>query len=59
MRLCGVSCAGIIDILQQYDLKKRGETVLKSILHKKEDISSVGPDLYARRFLNFLRTHTT
>jgi 1-phosphatidylinositol-4-phosphate 5-kinase len=50
---------GIIDILQQYDLKKRGETVLKSILHKKEDISSVGPELYAKRFLRFLSAHTT
>ena len=55
MRVCAT---GIIDILQQYDLKKRGETVLKSFLHKTDDISSVAPEHYARRFLGFLSAHT-
>ena len=50
--------SGIIDILQQYYLKKRGETFLKSVLHKKADISSVAPDFYAKRFHKFLSDNT-
>jgi hypothetical protein len=57
VRVC-VCLPGIIDILQQYDLKKRGETVLKSVIHARKDISSVEPKFYAKRFLNFLSEHT-
>lgn len=49
---------GIIDILQQYDLKKQGETVLKSMLHPRSGISSVSPKMYATRYLKFLDAHT-
>ena len=51
---------GIIDILQQYDLRKMGETVLKSVLHPATaaGISAVPPGTYARRFVDFLAKHT-
>lgn len=47
---------GIIDVLQQYDLRKVGETVLKSLLHPAAaaGISAVPPAAYAARFVNFL-----
>ncbi len=50
---------GIIDILQLYTLRKRGETVLKSIIHPPDDISSVSPAFYAKRFVEFIANHTT
>jgi hypothetical protein len=49
---------GIIDILQQYDLRKMGETVLKSVVHPISGISSVSPAFYAERFVKFLSEHT-
>ena len=49
---------GIIDILQQYDLRKMGETVLKSLVHPVAGISAVGPRFYAERFVEFLTEHT-
>ena len=49
---------GVIDILQQYDLRKRGETLVKSFLHPARGLSSVPPDAYARRFVEFVAAHT-
>jgi hypothetical protein len=49
---------GIIDILQQYDLRKRGETMLKAIYQPVSRISAVSPEFYAKRFVEFLREHT-
>ena len=49
---------GIIDILQLYTLRKRGETVFKSIIHPPDDISSVSPAFYAKRFVEFIANHT-
>jgi hypothetical protein len=50
---------GIIDILQQYDLRKMGETVLKSFVHPVSGISSVSPRAYADRFVRFMGEHTS
>ena len=49
---------GVIDILQQYDLRKRGETFLKSWLHPLAGLSSVPPAAYAQRFVEFIAAHT-
>jgi 1-phosphatidylinositol-4-phosphate 5-kinase len=51
---------GIIDILQQYDLRKLGETVFKSITmrSKASGISAVPPGRYASRFVEFLDKHS-
>lgn len=45
---------GIIDILQQYDLRKRGENLLRRVVQPGDAISAVAPDFYARRFVQFL-----
>ncbi|ETW02685.1 hypothetical protein H310_06136 [Aphanomyces invadans] len=45
---------GIIDILQQYNTRKITETVVKGLVHNKKDISSVPPDQYGDRFLDFI-----
>lgn len=46
---------GIIDILQEYNLWKRSETVVMGIRRRSlHQISSVPPDEYASRFLSFM-----
>ena len=49
---------GVIDILQQYDLRKRGETLVKSFLHPVAGLSSVSPRAYAARFVAYLTDNT-
>jgi hypothetical protein len=49
---------GIIDILQQYNLRKVGESWMKSLRYKRADISAVDPALYAQRFVAFLEEHS-
>lgn len=44
----------LIDILTQYNLKKRGESAIKSIVHKKSQISAISPNPYRKRFIRFL-----
>lgn len=47
----------IIDILIQYGLKKRGENLIKTIYFGEESgISVVDPNMYAGRFLNFIKS---
>lgn len=46
----------LIDILTQYNLKKRGESAIKSIVHKKSQISAISPNPYRKRFIRFLNT---
>ena len=45
---------GIIDILQQYNSKKRAETFFKGITQNSKEISAVAPRLYSERFVNFI-----
>jgi len=46
---------GIIDYLIRYDVTKQVESVIKrTVLAKKEEISSVAPQDYASRFVNYL-----
>ena len=44
----------VIDIFQAYDLSKFGETTVKSIFNKKQDVSSVNPEFYFQRLVGFL-----
>lgn len=45
---------GIIDILQEYNVKKKLEHACKSLRFDPLSISVVKPHLYAARFKNFL-----
>jgi hypothetical protein len=44
---------GIIDFMQDYDIKKKAEREMKKIV-SDEEISSIQPDDYAKRFLDFV-----
>ncbi|XP_039158582.1 phosphatidylinositol 4-phosphate 5-kinase 7-like [Eucalyptus grandis] len=45
---------GIIDILQEYNLKKKIEHAYKSLWYDPLSISVIEPKLYAKRFISFL-----
>ncbi|KAK9287452.1 hypothetical protein L1049_015873 [Liquidambar formosana] len=45
---------GMIDILQEYNLKKKVEHAYKSLRCDPLSISAVEPKLYSKRFINFL-----
>jgi 1-phosphatidylinositol-4-phosphate 5-kinase len=45
---------GIIDILQEYNVPKRVEHVVKSLKFDPLSISAVDPSTYSKRFVNFL-----
>lgn len=47
---------GIIDILQEYNLKKKLENAYKSLRFDPMSFSAVEPKLYSRRFINFLES---
>ena len=53
-------CVGVIDILQKYTAKKKGERLLK--IHVKgqngAELSSAEPGYYARRFVDFIASKT-
>ncbi|XP_022725529.1 phosphatidylinositol 4-phosphate 5-kinase 7-like isoform X2 [Durio zibethinus] len=46
---------GIIDILQEYNAKKKAEHACKSVKFDPLSISVIEPELYAKRFTNFLQ----
>lgn len=46
---------GIIDILQDYSLKKKLEHTYKSLQFDPLTISVIEPKLYANRFISFLK----
>lgn len=46
---------GIIDILQEYNMRKRIEHTCKSLQYDPMSVSAVEPKLYANRFTNFLQ----
>ncbi|KAH9685749.1 phosphatidylinositol 4-phosphate 5-kinase 8 [Citrus sinensis] len=46
---------GIIDILQEYNVKKKIEHAFKSLQFDPQLISAVEPKFYASRFINFLK----
>ncbi|XVE48669.1 hypothetical protein DITRI_Ditri01bG0021100 [Diplodiscus trichospermus] len=46
---------GIIDILQEYNAKKKVEHACKSVKFDPLSISVVEPELYAKRFIDFLQ----
>uniref|UniRef100_A0A7S2RY06 PIPK domain-containing protein n=1 Tax=Mucochytrium quahogii TaxID=96639 RepID=A0A7S2RY06_9STRA len=49
---------GVIDILQLYNSKKRAETAFKTIVERSTSrISSISPNRYAKRFVEFIRKH--
>ncbi|SGZ40782.1 uncharacterized protein HGUI_02982 [Hanseniaspora guilliermondii] len=45
---------GIIDCLTGYSFLKKVETIFKSFVHSKNDISAVPPEMYGMRFVNFM-----
>ncbi|PIN08105.1 Phosphatidylinositol-4-phosphate 5-kinase [Handroanthus impetiginosus] len=45
---------GIIDILQEYNMKKKIEHKCKSMKYDPLSISAVEPKVYSKRFINFL-----
>lgn len=45
---------GIIDILQEYNLKKKVELAYKSFKYDPMSISVMEPTPYSKRFVNFL-----
>ncbi|KAF8769064.1 hypothetical protein HU200_006988 [Digitaria exilis] len=47
---------GIIDILQEYNLRKKIEHTYKSIQYSSLSISVVEPNFYSERFLKFIHT---
>lgn len=47
---------GIIDILQEYTVKKKIEHVYKSLKFDPMTVSVTNPKIYAERFINFLDT---
>ncbi|XP_017247644.1 phosphatidylinositol 4-phosphate 5-kinase 7 [Daucus carota subsp. sativus] len=47
---------GIIDILQEYNIKKKAEHAYKSIQFDSTSISVVEPKFYSRRLINFLES---
>eukprot|EP00298_Acanthocystis_sp_HF-20_P014550 c20816_g1_i3.p1 GENE.c20816_g1_i3~~c20816_g1_i3.p1 ORF type:complete len:277 (-),score=48.86 c20816_g1_i3:86-916(-) len=47
---------GIIDILQEYSLKKQIENFVKSSTYDKHTISAVAPEQYSDRFSDFIRS---
>ena len=50
---------GIIDYLQEWNLAKKTEKLLKTLISCKSNlnISSVPPEKYEERFLKFMKTH--
>ena len=46
---------GIIDVLQEFNSKKKLESTVKGLIHGKEKVSVVDPDFYKKRFLRFLK----
>ncbi|EFA85370.1 phosphatidylinositol-4-phosphate 5-kinase family protein [Heterostelium album PN500] len=47
---------GLIDTLTTYDMKKRGEHAIKSVLFDKTQISAVSPKDYRTRFIKYIQT---
>jgi 1-phosphatidylinositol-4-phosphate 5-kinase len=47
---------GIIDILQEYSMRKKMEHAYKSIKYNSLSISVVEPRFYSERFLKFIHT---
>jgi hypothetical protein len=49
---------GVIDILQQYNVQKRVETMFKGFTNDVRTISAIDPPSYARRFVRFIQDNT-
>eukprot|EP00817_Percolomonadidae_sp_ATCC50343_P004024 CAMPEP_0117424280 /NCGR_PEP_ID=MMETSP0758-20121206/4731_1 /TAXON_ID=63605 /ORGANISM="Percolomonas cosmopolitus, Strain AE-1 (ATCC 50343)" /LENGTH=425 /DNA_ID=CAMNT_0005207965 /DNA_START=460 /DNA_END=1737 /DNA_ORIENTATION=- len=47
---------GIIDITQTYTIRKKAALAVRSIKHNKSELSSIEPELYAKRFQTFCGT---
>lgn len=45
---------GIIDFLQEYNMKKKAERLIKGVKDEVDGISVCPPDQYAQRFCNFI-----
>jgi 1-phosphatidylinositol-4-phosphate 5-kinase len=47
----------VIDILQEFDLRKKVESAVKGIRYNKRVISAVESSAYAERMIKFLEDH--
>jgi len=45
---------GVIDLLQQFNRRKKVESFLKTRMNNPQEISAVDPELYSRRFNRFI-----
>jgi len=50
---------GIIDILQQYNMRKTAENFFKGFKHDRKQISAVHPSWYAQRFVEFMKKNSS
>lgn len=50
--------AGMIDILQQYNIRKTAESMMRAVVNKRSEVSAVDPDFYAERFQKFMADHS-
>lgn len=48
---------GVIDILQQYNTRKIAENIFKGFRHNRKQISSVNPNFYGDRFIEFMEKY--
>ncbi|GAB5372909.1 hypothetical protein AAMO2058_001704600 [Amorphochlora amoebiformis] len=49
---------GIIDICQEYNLRKRAESNMRGLINTRSTISAVPPGTYGQRFLEFMTSIT-
>lgn len=47
---------GLVDILTQYDFKKKSEHALKRLIYDTEEISAIPPTPYRERFVKYMNT---
>ncbi|XP_071747925.1 uncharacterized protein [Lepeophtheirus salmonis] len=48
---------GVIDIFKRYSTMQKFARVIKTVLNCSDDHSSAPPDIYAKRFIEFMETH--
>lgn len=47
---------GIIDMFQEYNIKKIGEKTVKSLFNNPQEVSSINPEQYFHRISDFIKT---
>ncbi|KAL9657897.1 hypothetical protein ABK040_009483 [Willaertia magna] len=47
---------GIVDYLQEYNMKKKAAKSIKSLMNDVNEISTIPPNKYSERFLKFINS---